>query len=347
MIDFTFVVITYNHEDYVLEHLESIAYQIRAHGDSYTFQLIVADDASRDQTLSLVNHWLESHFSLFADVQIRTQTRNLGTCHNYTKVWEQVSGKLCKLTAGDDVYSCENLLAEWLRLQDHDMWSGYPLHLIDGQLDWPTFFNANMVASNRIYARGNYMKRLLGICFSHTPSIMFSTRVLRDRAIRDFVRQFAVTEDYPLHVKIAERLSPMSFAQSPLVHIYYRRTANSTYMVRSASFTKDKLAIFSYLRDHVAKGMERLLMANRIFCFRQTSPLLRRLLNLNYIVYLVRASVHVIGILRDLKQLDPELAKHRLHYQTIRSQAEQSRAAFARAPVGHASNTSIQESPAC
>lgn len=335
MIDFTFVVITYNHEDYVLEHLESIAHQIQSHGDSYTFQLIVADDASGDKTLPLVEHWLQSHASLFVDVQIHTQPSNLGTCHNYTKVWEHVRGKLCKLTAGDDVYSCENLLAEWWRLQDHDVWSGYPLHLIDGQLDWPKFFNANMVASNRIYARSNYMKRLLGISFSHTPSIMFSTRVLRDAVIRDFVRQFAVTEDYPLHVKMAERLSPMSFAQSPLVHIYYRRTAGSTYIVRSASFNKDKLAIFSYLRDHVAQGFERLLMTNRMFCFGLNSPLLRRVLNLNYLVYLVRASAHGIGILRDLKQLHPELEKHRLHYQAIRSRADQSRAAFAQASAAH------------
>lgn len=328
--DFTFVVITYNHEAYVLEHLESIAYQIREHGQGCTFQLIIADDASKDQTLALAMHWLDQHTSLFTDVQIHTQATNHGTCHNYTKVWAQVRGNLCKLTAGDDVYSCENLLAEWRRLQDHDMSSGYPLNLIDGHLDWPAFFNMNMLASNRIYARSNYMKRLLGISFNHTPSIMFSTRVLRDDVIRDFVRRFAVTEDYPMHVKMAERFSPLSFAQSPLVHIYYRRTAGSTYLVRSTAFDKDKLAIFGYLKDHVAHGFERVLISNRIFCYRQTSKWMRRLLNLNYLVYGVRAALHGVGILRDLSHLKPALEKHRLHYQTIRTRAEEQWAAFMR-----------------
>lgn len=332
--DFTFVVITYNHEAYVLEHLESIAYQIRQHGQGCTFQLIIADDASKDQTLVLARHWLDRHASLFADVQIHTQATNQGTCHNYTKVWSQVRGALCKLTAGDDVYSCENLLAEWRRLQGHDMWSGYPLNLTDGHLTWPAFFNVNMVASNRIYARRNYMKRLLGISFNHTPSIMFSTRVLRDDVIRDFVRRFAVTEDYPMHVKMAERFSPLSFAQSPLVHIYYRRTAGSTYLVRSAAFDKDKLAIFGYLKDHVARGLERVLMANRIFCYRQKARWMRRLLNLNYLVYGVQATLHGFGILRDLGRLKPELEKHRLHYATIRSRAEEQRAAFMRRADG-------------
>lgn len=328
--DFTFVVITYNHEAYVLEHLESIAFQIREHGQGLTFQLIIADDASKDQTLALTRHWLNQHAGLFADVQIHTQATNQGTCHNYTKVWPHVRGDLCKLTAGDDVYSRENLLAEWRRLQSHDMSSGYPLNLTDGHLAWPTFFNMNMVASNRIYGRSDYMKRLLGISFNHTPSIMFSTRVLRDDVIRDFVRQFAVTEDYPMHVKMAERFSPLSFAQSPLVHIYYRRTAGSTYLVRSAAFDKDKLAIFGYLKDHVAQGFERLLMRNRMFCYRQTSRWKRRLLNLNYLVYGARAALHGLGILRDLSRLHPELEKHRLHYQTIRTRAEEQRAAFMR-----------------
>lgn len=330
--DFTFVVISYNHEAYVLEHLESIAYQIREHGKGCTFQLIIADDASMDQTLALTRHWLNEHASMFADVQIHTQATNQGTCHNYTKVWPHVRGALCKLTAGDDVYSCENLLAEWRRLQGYDISSGYPLNLIDGRLTWPMFFNLNIVASNRIYGRSDYMKRLLGISFYHTPSIMFSTRVLWDDMIRDFVRRFAVTEDYPMYVKMAERFAPLSFAQSPMVHIYYRRTAGSTYLVRSAAFNKDKLEIFGYLKDHVARGFERLLMSNRIFCYRQTSSWKRRLLNLNYLVYGGRAALHCIGILRDLSRLKPELEKHRLYYHSIRIRAEAHRAAFIRKP---------------
>lgn len=331
MMDFTFVVITYNHEAYVLEHLESIAHQIRQFGQGRKFQLIVADDASKDETLSLVRHWLQKHGNLFADVQIHTQTANQGTCHNYTKVWPHVTGQRCKLTAGDDVYSCENLLEDWARLEGHDMSSGYPLNLIDGCLSWPRFFNANMVASNRIYARTDFMARMLGVSFLHTPSIMFSTKVLKDDVIRDFVRGFSVTEDYPMHVKMAERFSPLSFAQSPLIHIYYRRTSGSTYLVRSAAFDRDKLAIFAYLRDNVASGSARFLMRNRMFCYRLRSRWLRRLLNLNYLVYALRALRHSPMIAMDLLRLTPDLEKHRQHYETLRARAQDELASFAQA----------------
>lgn len=328
--DFTFVVITYNHEAYVLEHLESIAYQIQQYGQSLEFQLIIADDASRDQTLALARHWLQRHENLFADVQIHTQATNHGTCHNYTKVWSHVRGHRCKLTAGDDVYSCENLLAEWIRLGDYDASSGYPLNLVDGRLYWPGFFNANMVASNRIYARTDFMKRLLGISFLHTPSIMFSTKVLKDDAIRDFIREFSVTEDYPMHVKMAERYSPLSFAQSSLIHVYYRRTSGSTYLVRSETFDRDKLAIFTYLRDNVATGAERLLMRNRMFCYRLRSRWLRRLLNLNYLVYAMKAVRQAPMIALDLLRLSPDVEKHRQHYETLRARALEERSSFMR-----------------
>lgn len=326
--DFTFVVITYNHEAYVLEHLESIAYQIQQYGRSLEFQLIIADDASADQTLALARHWLQRHENLFADVQIHTQTTNHGTCHNYTKVWSHIRGRRCKLTAGDDVYSCENLLAEWERLEGHDASSGFPLNLVDGQLSWPGFFNANMVATNRVYARSNFMKRLLGISFLHTPSIMFSTKILRDEVIKDFVREFSVTEDYPLHVKMAQRFSPLSFTQSPLIHIYYRRTAGSTYLVRSEAFDRDKLAIFAYLRDNVAVGTERLLMRNRMFCYRLKSRWLRRLLNMNYLVYAAKILLHAPMIALDLLRLNPDLDKHKQYYETLRTRAQELRASF-------------------
>ncbi|MFN3320610.1 MAG: glycosyltransferase [Allorhizobium sp.] len=328
MIDFSFVVITFNHEEYILEHLESIAYQIRTFGQGRTFQLIVADDASQDLTIKLAEHWLENNKLLFADVQIHTQRANQGTCINYTKVWPQVKGGICKLTAGDDVYSCENLLEEWSRLEEYDMSSGYPLYLESGKLRWPKFYNLNIATTNRIYRRSEYMKRLIGVSFAHTPSIIFKTRILRDLEIRDFIRLFSVTEDYPMHVKMAERLPSLTFTQSPLIHIYYRRTAGSTYLVRSRAFEKDKIAIFVYLRDHAARGVERILMANRLFCFRQRLPLMRRLLNLNYIIYFARASLCILGILRDLKKIDPDVKRHQLHYEDIRCKAEMERAAY-------------------
>ena len=51
MRDFTFIVITYNHEEFILEHLESIKFLINHYGHGINFTISVADDASKDNTL--------------------------------------------------------------------------------------------------------------------------------------------------------------------------------------------------------------------------------------------------------------------------------------------------------
>ena len=65
---FAFCVLAYNHEKYIVEHLESIKYLIEVHGAGIDFQIIVNDDCSTDKTLLLINLWLEKHRELFADI---------------------------------------------------------------------------------------------------------------------------------------------------------------------------------------------------------------------------------------------------------------------------------------
>jgi hypothetical protein len=55
---YAFLILTYNHQEYILEHLESIRYLVETHGTGFDVDLIVNDDCSRDQTSTLVDHWL-------------------------------------------------------------------------------------------------------------------------------------------------------------------------------------------------------------------------------------------------------------------------------------------------
>ena len=56
---FTFVVTCYNQADVVPDMLESIRYQIERYGQGQTFQLIVTDDGSKDNSCQVINGWLE------------------------------------------------------------------------------------------------------------------------------------------------------------------------------------------------------------------------------------------------------------------------------------------------
>ena len=52
--EFTFAVITYNQEMYVIEQLESIKYQVNMFGKDYITNFLLCDDASTDRTVEFV-----------------------------------------------------------------------------------------------------------------------------------------------------------------------------------------------------------------------------------------------------------------------------------------------------
>ena len=70
MKEFTFVIITYNQEQYILQHLESIKYQINKYGKGISVYLIISDDHSLDRTLQLAEIWLQENSCFFYNYKI-------------------------------------------------------------------------------------------------------------------------------------------------------------------------------------------------------------------------------------------------------------------------------------
>ena len=62
---FTFLTITYNQENLIIEHLEGIKYQIENHGKNHRFKYILGDDCSTDSTVKLVEEWIKLNSKLF------------------------------------------------------------------------------------------------------------------------------------------------------------------------------------------------------------------------------------------------------------------------------------------
>ena len=61
MNEFTFGVFCYNQEDYIIENLESIKYQITNNGKNTRCSIVIGDDCSKDSTLKYIKIWLEEN----------------------------------------------------------------------------------------------------------------------------------------------------------------------------------------------------------------------------------------------------------------------------------------------
>lgn len=109
MKEFTFVAFTYNQEKYIIQHLESIKYQIVNWGDKCKCNFLLSDDASKDNTVVLAEKWISENAGLFKNINFIKHKSNIGIVNNFLSALNNVQTTKFKLLAGDDLYYKNNI----------------------------------------------------------------------------------------------------------------------------------------------------------------------------------------------------------------------------------------------
>lgn len=91
------IIITYNSSRYVLETLESIKAQTWGN-----IQLIISDDASKDDTVRVCADWIKENRQRFQETKLVTVEKNTGIAANCNRGIREAKGEWVKLIAGDD-----------------------------------------------------------------------------------------------------------------------------------------------------------------------------------------------------------------------------------------------------
>lgn len=92
------VVITYNSEKTIIDTLESIRKQTYQ-----MLELVVSDDCSKDNTIKIVNRWIEKNKERFQNVAVVETKKNTGVTANCNRGIRKAKGKYIQLIAGDDM----------------------------------------------------------------------------------------------------------------------------------------------------------------------------------------------------------------------------------------------------
>jgi len=319
---FAFCVLAYNHEKYIVEHLESIKYLIEVHGTGIDFQIIVNDDCSKDRTTSLIDLWLKKNSKLFTDVVKIYNDVNVGTCSSLKNILERLKVEFCKITAGDDVYSFEDIFQSIESFGHNDILSGVPLSLVDGDLKKNGFDVFNILASDVIYKSGALINRFKEISVNNAPNIIYKKEYLKNEKIVDFFSKYDVVEDWPLQIAIAESKESPKFYLDSVVFVYYRRTSGSAFIVASDRFVKDQTNVFEYLIRNETSLIKKLILKNRLLCFISDSTFVKRFLNSAKWIYAIRISINIFPILKRMNNLNLDTSKHRKHYHEIQNRSK-------------------------
>lgn len=195
MYDFAFVVVSYNQERYVIQHLNSIKYQINNYGNGKTMQLVFSDDASKDRTVDIAEEWISANKSLFSDIVIIRRKENIGTIRNLHNAINLTNAKRYKELACDDLYYKNNIfeaanIADIVLTPIISFWD-------DGKIE-------HKIADDycTILRRSGDKKKILKEMLKYnqcipSPGVFMDKKFWVDKGFSDYMMQFKYIEDIP------------------------------------------------------------------------------------------------------------------------------------------------------
>lgn len=314
---FSFLVIAYNHEKYIIDHLESIKYQILNYGKNISTDILISDDCSNDSTVELIDSWTLLNCDLFNRVVKFYNKVNKGTCSCVADMILAIETDNFKLTAGDDIYSFENIYEASLLDESIAFCSGFPLFLNDGELK--ESFNATflMVATSQIYKHDSLKSRFINFSYDNAPNMFYNLSLIRDSRVINYLRKFDVTEDWPVQIAISRFFPEKKYNYLNKVLVYYRRTSGSTYLVANNRFKLDKMQIFCDLIENTNDFALKFRLLNRMRCFQIKNKIFSRLINLNLYLFSIQLLFRFPQILFEMLRLNFKKDLHKTHLNLI------------------------------
>lgn len=204
--DFTFGVLMYNQESLVNETLESIKYQVQNYGRNKKIYLILADDCSADNTLSVAKKWTRKNKELFQEITVLENKENLGTVINFNKIISLSKSNNIKVIAGDDIFSKTNYFKIYTRIDERTIGTSFPIYLIDNQLSY------SKKLARRYYWRqntnANQSKQLFKIMiggYINTPSTFYKRSLYIKSKCDIHNSQYRLFEDDPSYYAIMKK----------------------------------------------------------------------------------------------------------------------------------------------
>jgi glycosyltransferase involved in cell wall biosynthesis len=318
---FAFLVLAYNHQKYILEHLESIKYLVLTHGLGVDVDLIVNDDCSSDQTRSLIDKWLSVNALNFRNIKTIYNSKNIGTCKSLNNMLANMAADRCKITAGDDVYSYENIFELTKNKSNIAMIFGRTLHLMGDKISLNRVSSTLSTATQIIYDEDSIIHRFKHLSYNNAPNLFYATECLLSPKVRAYLHRFDVVEDWPLQVAIAREFTNHRISLINNVIVYYRRTTGSTYIVENDRFTKDKIRLYSDLITNEAEFTERLRLLIRRFCFKTKSPWINKIANIDFYIFTMNCVINMFKIIDGERNFSHHISDHQQHYFEIQMRA--------------------------
>ena len=197
---FSFIVVVYNEEKTVLETLESIKYQVERYGGKKEFQIIIADDKSKDKSREVIDAWLENNQSLFSVIDRLYYEENVGTCKNYVRALRCIKGEAFFSLSGDDIIAQSNIFKKFELLDQYDVVLNSSLKFID-EGDIINNKKDYFMISLQSCMDSNYIRWATKLGNPIMNGAIYKKDLLTDE-ILEYISEFDLVDDRPRYFKM-------------------------------------------------------------------------------------------------------------------------------------------------
>jgi len=231
-------VISYNSSATVVETLDSILHQDY---DTQKIELIIADDASTDNCIEIIDGWLANHKDAFYDVNVIQNPVNLGMSGNCNSAWKAATCDWIKPIAADDMLMSNCISDNVMFVKNNP-----DCKVVFSKMQWfgsvekitPTPYDLKFFELNS-YKQNQWLKIN---SLSMTPSAFINKNILiqvgyADESIRNI-------EDLPLWLKITNAGYQLNFLDT--ITVKYRAgesTSRSELRYTNIKYLKELIEI--------------------------------------------------------------------------------------------------------
>lgn len=152
-IDVSVIMLTYNHEDYIAQAIESVLMQ----ETSLRYELLIGDDASTDRTPEIVREYAEKYPDIIRPV---LREKNLGANRNNYELHTLTKGKYIASIEGDDYWlDTHKLQKQYEFLESHPEYSScFGKSVVVDKNGRPDYTQTpGFVMSKKVYTLADYI----------------------------------------------------------------------------------------------------------------------------------------------------------------------------------------------
>ncbi len=234
-------VASFNNAAYIIETLDSIRNQTYSN-----WELLVVDDASSDNSVSLVAEWFETYPAIRG--RLLVNTTNKGVCHTFNRFLTEASGQYISIIGSDDLFLPDKLstqvsILEACSSQQGVVYSDVSKIDASGKVIVPSVYATNQIQP----FSGDVWLEMLKTNFLGAMTVLIRRECFKEVGMFD---ENLAYEDWDMWLRISRKFD---FVYQPKVTCHYRIHGGSAMHKRRIQIIETNLKL---IQKHVGVSAE-------------------------------------------------------------------------------------------